>query len=368
MVYWVFGMGEEGRVQIGPREDEILEFLEREQIPFTALLNQIDRCHSPMQSAEDLLHYFGNHKIPLLETCAHAKRPHNIIALRHDLVFNCAKELPDGHLTVKEMRRLSYLPASAKEKIAVEEAYPVEQQYVPQEDRLPLVEAIEQHQRERDQFLGSEAALSSGVVLLEGKSDVLPLACRSELDAEPPLSAPIALPTGEKNLIQCDSAIVKEEFRGARGPDVPRAMMPPSFSRQLAAIEKSPQQFQALLDAEYNDAVDPTKEHFMSSVDFDKKKFAQSARRRRHEEVFRRFIQKVKTKRWTPVAAETYYCPFVGDVAERLAVRGTGGAGCAHGGSLCKDLKRKGLGGRSVSFHTTKNKGRATKKVGFWAA
>ncbi|RNF02534.1 GTP-binding protein [Trypanosoma conorhini] len=98
-----------------------------------------------------------------------------------------------------------------------------------------------------------------------------------------------------------------------------------------------------------------------------------SARRRHLDRVLEKYVSRVRKRRSLYVQAEGYMCPWLAGAGQpsRTAVVGSarddfsrGGGG---GGGLMLGLKRTGFGGKSLSAHTMKNRGRATKKTGFWA-
>ncbi|CCW60339.1 unnamed protein product [Phytomonas sp. EM1] len=97
-----------------------------------------------------------------------------------------------------------------------------------------------------------------------------------------------------------------------------------------------------------------------------------SAARRRKERLLEKYIDKKRKDRSIYMQAESYMCPWLAGVGQdnRQAVVGlssiTGeflGKGC-----VLKGLKRTGFGGKSYSAKTLRNRGRSTKKTGFWAA
>ncbi|KAG5494866.1 hypothetical protein JIQ42_02482 [Leishmania sp. Namibia] len=94
-----------------------------------------------------------------------------------------------------------------------------------------------------------------------------------------------------------------------------------------------------------------------------------SAARKQEERFLAKYVERKRKERSIYMQAEGYMCPWLGRPEGRNAVQGFAGArGSGRGGILMRDLKQKGFGGKSYSARTMKNRGRATKKTGFWAA
>ncbi|KAG5495622.1 hypothetical protein GH5_03287 [Leishmania sp. Ghana 2012 LV757] len=94
-----------------------------------------------------------------------------------------------------------------------------------------------------------------------------------------------------------------------------------------------------------------------------------SAARKQEERFLAKYVERKRKERSIYMQAEGYMCPWLGRSEGRNAVQGFAGArGSGRGGIMVRDLKQKGFGGKSYSARTMKNRGRATKKTGFWAA
>ncbi|KAG5471133.1 hypothetical protein CUR178_02444 [Leishmania enriettii] len=94
-----------------------------------------------------------------------------------------------------------------------------------------------------------------------------------------------------------------------------------------------------------------------------------SAARKQEERFLAKYVERKRKERSIYMQAEGYMCPWLGRSEGRNAVQGFAGArSSGRGGILVRDLKQKGFGGKSYSARTMKNRGRATKKTGFWAA
>ncbi|KAG5470717.1 hypothetical protein LSCM1_01963 [Leishmania martiniquensis] len=94
-----------------------------------------------------------------------------------------------------------------------------------------------------------------------------------------------------------------------------------------------------------------------------------SAARKQQERLLAKYVERNRKERSIYMQAEGYMCPWLGMAESRYAVHGLADArGTGKGGSMVRGLKQKGFGGRSYSARTMKNRGRATKKTGFWAA
>ncbi|KAG5470300.1 hypothetical protein LSCM4_02995 [Leishmania orientalis] len=94
-----------------------------------------------------------------------------------------------------------------------------------------------------------------------------------------------------------------------------------------------------------------------------------SAARKQEERFLAKYVERKRKERSIYMQAEGYMCPWLGRSEGRNTVQGFAGArGSGRGGIVVRDLKQKGFGGKSYSARTMKNRGRATKKTGFWAA
>ncbi|KAG5496371.1 hypothetical protein JKF63_02673 [Porcisia hertigi] len=94
-----------------------------------------------------------------------------------------------------------------------------------------------------------------------------------------------------------------------------------------------------------------------------------SAARMQEERLLAKYVERRRKERSIYMQAEGYICPWLGRSECRNAVQGfVGSHSTGKGGAVMRDLKQKGFGGKSYSARTMKNRGRATKKTGFWAA
>ncbi|AIO01205.1 hypothetical protein LPMP_323210 [Leishmania panamensis] len=94
-----------------------------------------------------------------------------------------------------------------------------------------------------------------------------------------------------------------------------------------------------------------------------------SAVRKQEERFFAKYVERKRKERSIYMQAEGYMCPWLGRSEGRNVVRGfVGSCGTGRGGVVMRGLKQTGFGGKSYSARTMKNRGRATKKTGFWAA
>ncbi|CAG9580445.1 conserved hypothetical protein [Leishmania major strain Friedlin] len=98
-------------------------------------------------------------------------------------------------------------------------------------------------------------------------------------------------------------------------------------------------------------------------------RLTRSAARKQKERFLTKYVERKRKERSIYMQAEGYMCPWLGRSEGRSVVQGfAGSCGTGKGGAVMRDLKQKGFGGKSYSARTMKNRGRATKKTGFWAA
>ncbi|ORC87396.1 uncharacterized protein TM35_000221950 [Trypanosoma theileri] len=158
-LYWVM----EAAKAIQPRDEEILAFLQEEQIPFSLILNKIDRFHGDnvalQRQMEDIWKFVGSDKVPTLGVRSNPKFPEkclNITALQNDITYYCTLDLARTEdLTYKKFKELSYSPPSADEITAVERRYPVESFIVPREDNLSLERFVLMHEEAKAKILAT---------------------------------------------------------------------------------------------------------------------------------------------------------------------------------------------------------------------
>ncbi|KEG14566.1 GTP-binding protein [Trypanosoma grayi] len=166
-VYWVM----EAAKPIQPRDEEIFAFLQEEQIPFSVIINKIDRYRDDRNAlqhhVEKLWKLFGSAEVPVLGTRASPKYPErclNLNALQHDITYYCTQELSQlNDLTYKNLKELSYAPPTVEEMNAVERRYPLESFILPQENNLSLERFVARHEEAKARCLSKlpKAALLS---------------------------------------------------------------------------------------------------------------------------------------------------------------------------------------------------------------
>lgn len=183
-VYWVM----EAAKPIQHRDEELFAFLQKEKIPFSVILNKIDRFHGDnaafQQQVHEIWNFLGSDQVPVLGVRANPKFPEkciNITSLQHDITYYCTHEITRiENLTYKSLKELSYMPPSLEEVSAVERRYPVESFIVPQEDNLSLERFVQAHEKAKLGWM----ATSSKATLLSAKdkfSNHL-LSCRDNTD------------------------------------------------------------------------------------------------------------------------------------------------------------------------------------------
>lgn len=197
-----------------PRDHELLDLLITEQLPFTVILNKADRYEGHPQLLREMMHrvhtFFETDRVPILPTSAfHGNKNYaanrsmeSLTALQHDITYHCVQELQDDReLTLQGIRSLSYLPPTAAEVSAAEEAYPFEAHVIPKNDRVSMETVVEQHLEGR-KFLLDRAvetgALTPAAVATWGQLGAsphssTPSAAAVRLELEQPSSAPSPL-------------------------------------------------------------------------------------------------------------------------------------------------------------------------------
>lgn len=131
--------------------------------------------------------------------------------------------------------------------------------------------------------------------------------------------------------------------------------------------------------------VETTRDARLSEEEYEmlKRPTTKSAARQRSERMLNKYVARIRKDRSVYMQAEGYMCPWLADggsarhgvdatVVGLLAGGGDGRPHSNHSGSLAagsrmRGLKSCGFGGRSHSARTLRNRGRATKKTGFWA-
>ncbi|KAG8346574.1 putative 50S ribosome binding GTPase [Trypanosoma vivax] len=193
---------------------------------------------------------------------------------------------------------------------------------------------------------------------------------------------------GQQEVIRVPLAMDSEAdfVLSVNGVRIPRSMISPSVA-QLAATQEGSLEHFALMSGAVgyekfmeNEKVGsdifteaPTYSRVLDDdiVSF-RRLSRKSVRRKRLERVMAKYISRVRKDRSLYLQAEGYMCPWLAGAGQQssASVVGlySGSYSVGVGGRMMKGLKRTGFGGRSYSLHTMKNRGRATKKVGFWAA
>ncbi|CAD2216040.1 hypothetical protein AGDE_16149 [Angomonas deanei] len=190
-----------GPVSLCPRDEEILSFLMREEIPFSVVITKSDRYQrydrqqremaqhpagvrvdrrsgapiplvnrvlgttDPVSTPEENLKrnmmeihdFLGTDRIPILAVSADRREPHrslNLSALQHDIVFYCCSDLADDELTFEKLNELSYAPPLAEDVQRVQLRYPVESFVVPESNHLSLESMVRQHEAAKGALVG----------------------------------------------------------------------------------------------------------------------------------------------------------------------------------------------------------------------
>lgn len=185
-VYWLMEASATSPVAIQPRDEELLKFLMREQIPFSIVLTKIDRhwrhCaeqqrtalvvgkdgipqpgHAPVRhgsvrspaeglrrNMEDIFSFLGCRTVPLIGVSAnrqHPSRSRNLEALQHDIMHYCAQDLPlTQELTYRNIHDLSYAPPTPELIHLIQNRYPIESFVVPEDNNVSLAQMVQEHE------------------------------------------------------------------------------------------------------------------------------------------------------------------------------------------------------------------------------
>ncbi|KAK7198415.1 50S ribosome-binding GTPase [Novymonas esmeraldas] len=263
-VYWLMEASARTPVRFQPRDEELLAFLSREQIPFSVVLTKIDRhwrhCAelrrttdqvgrdglvrlapaqleaqrpgSPLpveapevgvaRNVEEVCAFLGTDKVPILGVSANRLKPdrsRNLELLQHDIVHYCAQDLlPTEALSLRNLHRLSYAPPSADRIHEVQLRYPVESFVIPRNDNVSLTQMVAQHEAAKARFR------ENGVSTLRLSAKDVP-ACHLDSVAE--------------RMAQLDWQ-ADQQRPPATAPPTPRRLSDSTAPAAAAALESSP--------------------------------------------------------------------------------------------------------------------------------
>jgi GTP-binding protein EngB required for normal cell division len=147
-------------LRIEPRDEEMLDFLAHEKVPFTVLLSKADSLRdSPeriQRAMNDVYEFVGTDEIPVMPVACRPQRPdlcRNLHELMCDVTDKCCQELADNEITMKGLHSLSYLPPTAESIITVETQYPVESHVMPISDSQSIGKLVELHNEAKMGFV-----------------------------------------------------------------------------------------------------------------------------------------------------------------------------------------------------------------------
>lgn len=161
-VYWVMEASKSHKFfRPTPRDEELLRFLYTERIPFSIVLNKVDRYgiedHNRLVCDVGAIYDFlGTDSVPILDTCANTFSPQehrNIDKLRNDITLHVCNQLRDIEITFKGLRSLSYMPFTVEEQLRVEERYPMRSILLPYRDDISIPEMIRDHEKAKLAFV-----------------------------------------------------------------------------------------------------------------------------------------------------------------------------------------------------------------------
>lgn len=139
-------------LRIEPRDEEMLDFLAHEKVPFTVLLSKADRLQDKpdriRRAIDDVHEFIGTDDIPVMPISCRPRSPaecRNVHELMCDITDKCCGELKDNELTLKGLHSLSYLPPTAQSIIAVEANYPVGAHVMPISNSRSISETVKLH-------------------------------------------------------------------------------------------------------------------------------------------------------------------------------------------------------------------------------
>jgi GTP-binding protein EngB required for normal cell division len=467
-VYWVMEASTSQKMFTPtPRDKELLRFLYTERIPFSIVLNKVDRYglddHNRIVcDAGSIYDFLGTTSVPILDTIAHPHRPQkhrNIDKLQKDIMLHITNQLRDDELTFKGLSSLGYMPFTAEEQQRVEERYPMRNIVLPHRDDISLLSFVDHHQQAKKQFiefhrLGSSVTTPMAVLekstreglmgfkdkmddhLAEMKADAaqwedrrlehaqrlvwgqsagelgpggaakegpylpnqgdvhdkLPAsdaaiahhAPNSVAESHPPsdtdargggvaisalggvqpTSAALAAQTGPPPILSLPRGMAEAfPFKF-----IPESMISGTFERDLALADK--RSFGALEEAQFDLTYDGImNEEISAFLEESPDDQTPLSKRAADKKVFKKYLNQNQKPRYQNLTSAASMCPWVGSPKEGsvLGVSPDGGAVGAHSGSVIRNLRNRGFGGRSVSPYTLKQRGRATEKVGKWA-
>ena len=181
---------------------------------------------------------------------------------------------------------------------------------------------------------------------------------------------------------------------GGIGTPLPKSMIPNSIRTTLINKDQTAEQYEDIMLGGYERTIQTRQDFFMARprdvqyITSEKEEkqlqlhrasgFAQSKFRENRNRLRSKYLRRIRKDRGIMLHAEGYMCPWlgsggggVGRTNSSQVVTGDGaadGGPRSEGGQLMMGLKQRGLGGRSLSPNTLRQRGRATPKTGFWAA
>lgn len=397
---------------LGPRDEEMRDFLLHENVPFTILLSKVDRLKRDTDIhylVDTVYNFLQRDDVPVMPVACIPARPN---ACRHthelmcDIMEKCTRELRDDELTMKGLHSLSYLPPTAQDMIRVEADYPHGASVIPKRDKDSLEHVVQLHNeakrgfidvRQQSKLLSAgqfEKALSidanesspersgasNSVPLLEHSGAISPAAhvvTVGHLTAQPnsPLELANLLPSTQADSTQVSNVL---------GVSVPRTMISSQINLSAQKMDQSAEGYAAMIDQQgYYGVLNASEEFFVTAegsptlaeMNYRERKSGPryvSHREKSSQRMMQKFVQRQRKGRSIQLDAQGYMCPWLGssEGPSRRRVMGastTPPGGSSSGGALVRNLKGSGFGGRSVSRKTLKNTFRATKKTGVWA-
>jgi GTP-binding protein EngB required for normal cell division len=411
------------RLDIGPRDEEMLQFLVHERVPFTVLLSKVDRLrgNSPQLHSlvDDVHHFIHTDKIPVMPVAARKGGAH-LHELMCDIVDKCTQDLSDNEINFKGLHSLSYLPPSAQDVVAVEARYPHGGHVLPVCDKDSIESIVQMHKEARLGFVQNRMQhklFSSGqlekALKLDGStmhtgarleentpahmqghrvhvhvSDSITTLREEERSAMVERTDPAELPliAQSVNTTALDLASLlpsvasnATDVSNVLGVAIPTTMIGGGINRIAQTLDQSAEAYAAMIEAQgYDGVLNATNDFFvvggkqsLAEMDYHERKrgprydshLGKSRRR-----LIEKFVKRTRKDRSVQLDAQGYMCPWLGGNIQASRVQGNDAqrvAGRSVG--IVRNLKQTGFGGQSLSRKTLKNTGRATKKVGFWA-
>lgn len=208
-VYWLLeASAPASRFTFTARDEEILSFLTREEIPFTVVLTKLDRvtmavarrrdstqlyritrdgipvelssgeddCESSgdgsgalrrLPTADEMIgeniralyECLGTDRVPVIGVSCDRWNPlhcYNIEALRRDMISYCFPADADpAQITYEELHSVSYAPPLAEDITAVQVRYPIESFVIPSDNHLSLHDFVRRHEQHKARLVSS---------------------------------------------------------------------------------------------------------------------------------------------------------------------------------------------------------------------